>query len=160
MLVRNVLSESNHGILNKKLPADQTLNQQSGDSFDNQFLSFFEKSSGQQYAATLYSANNDGEQFANSQRVIKFDANQELFTKNRLLNHSLKHDLLATKILEPNPLFGSDSQLQHQAQQEQKRLLGRAFSGGSNIDRMHQVHRRRVLTNNPSFSYFVIIWIT
>jgi hypothetical protein len=25
---------------------------------------------------------------------------------------------------------------------------------------MHQVHRRRVLTNNPSFSYFVIIWIT
>jgi hypothetical protein len=144
-----------------ELPADQKPNQQQpGDNnFDNQFLTFIEKSSSrQQYAATSYSTNNDREQFSNRQRVIKFDANeddQELFTKYRLFeesNHSLKQGLLATHILEPNPFFGSDSQLQHQAQQDQKRLFGRVFSDGSNIYRMQQLHRRRELTNNPSFS--------
>jgi len=144
-----------------KPPADQKPNQiQSGDnSFENPFLSFIEKSSsGQQYAATSHIANIDREQLTNSQRVIKFDANkeyQELFTKHRLYeesNHSLKKGLLATHILQPDPFFGSYSQVQHQAQQDQRRLYGRASSDGSNIYRMQQLHRRRELTNYPSFS--------
>jgi hypothetical protein len=164
-----------------KLPADQKPNQQSGDnSFDNEFLSFIEKSSsGQQYAATSHSTNNDREQLSYShpvnaatshstnndkeqlsysQPVIKFDASkeyQELFTKSRLFeesNHSLKQGLLATHILEPNPFFGSYSQLLNQLQQDQKRLLGRAFSDGSNIYTMQELHRRRELTHNNSFS--------